>query len=86
MTLIVAAVGLLLAAGGLFYGCTKVRPQTPLRWLVYAAVGFLLVELVAAPVWHQLGFTTTDLDEYVALIGMTLGCEVVMERILPWWL
>lgn len=83
---IVPIVGILLAAGGLFYGCIKVHPASTVRWLIYAAVAFVSVELVAMPVLPMLNLAMTITDQTVAIIGMTFGNEVVMERILPWWL
>lgn len=84
--LAVGTAGIVIAACALFYGCIRVHPASLVRWVVYLAVAIIAVEFAAIPLLAPLGITMPTIDQVVAIAGMTFAFDVLMERILPWWL
>lgn len=86
--LIVITVGMLLAAGAVFYGCITVPPGAWLRWLVFGAVAIIATQFVWWPLVSAVGWAdgVSVLDQYAAVGIATLEIKFLVERVIPRWL
>lgn len=82
--MIVVGLGILLAAGAVFYGLAKLPPGDWRRWLVYGAGAVVVTQFAWYPivsVWCT--YPVTTVDQHVATMAATALLKVTAERVIP---
>lgn len=81
----VAALGAVLTAGGLWYGCVTVPPGM-MRWTIYGGCGLIATQFVLLPaVSFWVVTPLSPAEQYMAVALAAIGLKIVMEKVCYRW-